>query len=31
MAELMRGLRGAIEDGRYAEHAARVLAGDGPF
>ena len=31
MAELMRGLRGAIEDGRYAEHAARVLAGDEPF
>ena len=31
MAELMRGLRGAIEDGRYAEHAERVLAGDEPF
>ena len=31
MAELMQGLRGAIHEGRYAEHAERVLAGDEPF
>ena len=31
MAEFMRGLRVAIEEGRYAEHAQRVLAGSEPF
>jgi queuine tRNA-ribosyltransferase len=31
MAELMRGLRGAIEAGEYALYAERVLAGDAPF
>ena len=31
MAELMRGLREAIVQGRYAEHAGRVLAGEEPF
>jgi len=31
MAELMRGLRAAIAEGRYAQHAERVLAGDGPY
>jgi queuine tRNA-ribosyltransferase len=30
MAELMRGLRGAIEAGRYPEHARRLLAGYHP-
>lgn len=31
IAELMRGLRAAIEEGRYSEHSARVLAGEEPF
>jgi queuine tRNA-ribosyltransferase len=31
MAELMRGLRTAIEQGRYAERARGVLAGDGVY
>ena len=31
MAELMRGLRAAIERGQYAAHAERVLGGAEPF
>jgi queuine tRNA-ribosyltransferase len=31
MAELMRGLRAAIREGRLEEHAGRVLAGEGPY
>jgi queuine tRNA-ribosyltransferase len=31
MAELMRGLRGAIESGEYDAYAARVLAGEVPY
>ena len=31
MAELMRGLRAAVEGGTYAAHAERVLAGEEPF
>jgi queuine tRNA-ribosyltransferase len=31
MALLMRGLRNAIEEDRYAQHAAAVLAGEQPY
>jgi queuine tRNA-ribosyltransferase len=31
MAELMRGLRAAVEAGEYASYAERVLAGEAPF
>ena len=31
MAELMDGLRAAIRDGRYADHARDVLAGRSPY
>jgi queuine tRNA-ribosyltransferase len=31
MAELMRGLREAVEQGGYGTYAKRVLAGDAPF
>jgi queuine tRNA-ribosyltransferase len=31
MAALVRGLRGAIERGRYSEHAERILAGASPY
>jgi queuine tRNA-ribosyltransferase len=31
MAELMRGIRAAIEAGEYAAYARRVLAGAGPY
>jgi queuine tRNA-ribosyltransferase len=31
MAELMKGIREAIEQGRWEEHAERVLAGDVPY
>ena len=31
MAELMRGLRDAIEAGEYAAYADRVMAGDAPY
>jgi queuine tRNA-ribosyltransferase len=31
MAELMRGLRRATSEGRYAEHAGEVLAGSGVY
>jgi queuine tRNA-ribosyltransferase len=31
MAELMRGIRAAIESGTYARYSARVLAGDAPY
>jgi queuine tRNA-ribosyltransferase len=31
MAELMRGIRAAIEAGEYGDYSARVLSGDAPF
>ncbi len=31
MAELMRGVRAAIEAGEYATYAEQVLAGERPF
>jgi queuine tRNA-ribosyltransferase len=31
MAELMRGIRGAVEVGTYADYSARVLAGEAPY
>jgi len=31
MAELMRGIRAAIEAGQYEDYAARVLRGEAPY